>query len=130
MSKPKVGDRVRIIIEGEVLDLDFNDGVILTDHNGYYLDTQGVVAIEVTVSSPEVSVVTKAIQELKLQRRLIKNAWTHDLTLYRAWVAAVIPSLIGILEVAESALEVCTHPEDIACWDEQVALAKAILGQP
>lgn len=75
-------------------------------------------------------IVRAAIKELKLQKKMIKRSHHYDPTLYRAWVAAVIPSLLGVLKVAESALEVCTHPEDIACWDEQVALAKAILGNP
>jgi len=73
--------------------------------------------------------VRAAIKELKLQKRMIKRSHQYDPTLYRSWVAAVIPSLLGILKEAELALQVCTHPEDIACWDEQVALAKAILGK-
>jgi len=73
--------------------------------------------------------VKEAIAELKLQKRLIKKAWTHDPTLYRSWVQAVIPSLIKILKDTEEALAVCTHPEDIAYWDNQVALAKSILGK-
>jgi hypothetical protein len=41
-----------------------------------------------------------AIKELKLQKRLIKKAVTHDPTLYRAWVSAVLPSLVSILTEA------------------------------
>jgi len=130
MNKPQVGDRVRITTEGEVMDLDFNDGVILTTHHGFYPDTEGVVSIEVVTRIPNISEVTEAIQELKLQRRLIKKAWTHDPTLYRSWVAAVIPSLIALLEDAEDVLPGLSHPVDISVWDIHVALAKSILGKP
>jgi hypothetical protein len=30
MNKPQVGDRVRITTEGEVMDLDFNDGHVFS----------------------------------------------------------------------------------------------------
>ena len=77
----------------------------------------------------DVELLEAAIKELKLQKKMIKRSHHYDPTLYRSWVAAIIPSLLEVLKVAESALKSCTHPEDIACWDEQVALAKAILGK-
>jgi hypothetical protein len=74
-------------------------------------------------------IVEEALVELKMQKRLIKRAFVYDPTLYRSWVQAVLPSLTELLKDAKSALEGCTHPEDIAVWDNHVALAKAILGK-
>jgi len=53
----------------------------------------------------------------------------YDPTLYREWAKAVVPRLIPILAEAEEALATCTHPDDIAMWDNHVALAKTILGK-
>ena len=74
------------------------------------------------------AIVVDAIKELKLQKRLISKAFTYDPTLYRSWAKAVVPRLIPILAEAEEALATCTHPDDIAMWDNHVALAKTILG--
>lgn len=75
--------------------------------------------------------VVEAISELDTQMYLIaeQSQFVNDNTLYRAWVKAVIPSLIKLLLEAEDALATCTHPEDIAMWDNHVALAKTILGK-
>lgn len=70
-----------------------------------------------------VELLEAAIKELKLQKKLIRKAFTHDPTLYRAWVGAVLPSLKAVIEQA------LVHEK--MGWGASVpvlALAKAILG--
>ena len=73
-----------------------------------------------------IEVVEEAVKELKMQQRLIKKQrHLHDPTLYRMWVAAVIPSLIPVLE---KALESLKWGESEANLIEEILLSYKIIG--
>ena len=71
-------------------------------------------------------IVDKAISELKLQKRLIKRQYgIYDPTLYRAWVEAVIPTLLPVLEKTRDSLY---NGEPEANLAEEILLASKIIG--
>ena len=71
-------------------------------------------------------IVEAAIQELKLQKRLIKRQYgRHDPTLYRAWVENMIPVMLPILEKTLNSLKWGIKETELT---EEIAFAAKIIG--
>jgi 3'-phosphoadenosine 5'-phosphosulfate sulfotransferase len=75
-----------------------------------------------------VTILRKAIDELRLQVKLIRKQQTflHDNTLYREWVKVVLPSMIALLERAYGAAKLGISDNLI---EEELVLAGKIIGK-